>query len=176
MISAQCPECRSGVNSNKRGCGSLVKAQASARVDVPTARVFPAWTMESNMSAIFCWNAWICAPQATDRDPQSSNVTAWICTCQATDRDPQSFNVNAWICTCQANDSDLESVSIKRKVNAWICAQSTTDRDLETKKCMLGYAHRGQPTMILHSVKKSVRSVTSVIPMRIYCFGIKINS
>ena len=30
------------------------QAQASARVDVPTARVFPAWTMESNMSASFC--------------------------------------------------------------------------------------------------------------------------
>ena len=27
-------------NSNKRGCGSLVKAQASARVDVPTAPFF----------------------------------------------------------------------------------------------------------------------------------------
>ena len=27
------------VNSNKRGCGTLAQAQASARVDVPTARV-----------------------------------------------------------------------------------------------------------------------------------------
>ena len=112
MISAQCSECQSNVNSNKRGCGPPVKAQASARVDVPTARVFPAWTMESNMSASFCVNAWICAPQATDRDPQS-------------------FNVNAWICAQRATDRDLESVF---NVNAWICAQSATDRDLETKK------------------------------------------
>ena len=34
------PECQSNVSSNQRGCGSPVKAQAqaSARVDVPTAR------------------------------------------------------------------------------------------------------------------------------------------
>ena len=38
---------------------------------MPTARVLPAWTMESNMSASFCVNAWICAPQATDRDLES---------------------------------------------------------------------------------------------------------
>ena len=47
-------ECQSGVNSNKRGCGSPVKAQASARVDVPTERVFPVWTKESNTCASFC--------------------------------------------------------------------------------------------------------------------------
>ena len=88
------------------------QAQASARVDVPTARVFPVWTKESNTSASFCVNAWICAPQATDRDPQS-------------------FNVNAWICTCQATDRGLESVFVKRKVNARICAHQSTDRDLE---------------------------------------------
>ena len=34
------PECQSDVNSNKRGCGTLVKAQAPARVDVPTALFF----------------------------------------------------------------------------------------------------------------------------------------
>ena len=54
VISAQCPECQSGANSNKRGCGPPVKAQATARVDVPTARVFPAWSKESNTSASFC--------------------------------------------------------------------------------------------------------------------------
>ena len=32
----------------------FVKAQATARVDVPTARVFPVWTKESNTSASFC--------------------------------------------------------------------------------------------------------------------------
>ena len=75
-------------NSNKRGCGSPAQAQASARVDVP---VFPAWTMESNMSASFCVNAWICAPQATDRDPQKFNVNAWKCARLATDRDLQTI-------------------------------------------------------------------------------------
>ena len=54
VISAQCSECHSGANSNKRGCGPPVKAQATARVDVPTARVFPAWPKESNTSASFC--------------------------------------------------------------------------------------------------------------------------
>ena len=43
-------ECHKDVNSNKLGCGSPVKAQATARVDVPTGRVFPVWTMEANMS------------------------------------------------------------------------------------------------------------------------------
>ena len=173
MISAQCPECQSDVNSNKRGCGSPAQAQASARVDVPTARVFPAWTMESNMSASFCVDAWMCAPQATDRDPQSFNVNAWKCARRTTDRDPESFCVNDWICTCQATDRDLQSVSVKRKVNARICAQSTTDRDLETKKWMLGYVHRGQPTMILHSIKICIICNVCNFFMQIYCFGIK---
>ena len=77
VISAECPECRSDVNSNKRkhGCGTQTQAQASERVDVPTARVFPAWTMESNMSASFCTNAWICGCQATDRDLE--RVSTW---------------------------------------------------------------------------------------------------
>ena len=80
MISAQCPECQSDVNSNKRGCGSPAQAQATAREDVPTARVFPAWTKESNMSASFRANAWICVHQSTDRDLESFNVNdAWIC-------------------------------------------------------------------------------------------------
>ena len=97
VISAQCPECQSDVNSNKRGCGTNAQAQASARVDVPTARVFPAWTMESNMSASFCTNGWICACQATDRDLESvfvkRKVNAWICAQSATDRDLESFNL-----------------------------------------------------------------------------------
>ena len=73
MISAQCSECQSDVSSNKRGCGSPVKAQAqaSARVDVLTARVFPVGTLESNMSASFNVNAWICTQRATDRDLES---------------------------------------------------------------------------------------------------------
>ena len=87
VISAQCPECQSDANSNKRGCGTPVKAQASARVDVPTARVFPAWTKESNACASFPANARICVHQSTDRYLESFNVNAWICTCQATDRD-----------------------------------------------------------------------------------------
>ena len=42
--------------SNKRGCGlpAQAQAEATARVDIPTARVFPVWTKESNVSASFC--------------------------------------------------------------------------------------------------------------------------
>ena len=74
-----CYECHSDVNLNKRGCGSPAQAQASARVDVPTARVFPVWTKESNTCASFVANAWICAQSTTDRDLESFNVNAWIC-------------------------------------------------------------------------------------------------
>ena len=52
-------------------------------------------------------------------------ANAWICAPQATDRDLESFFVNAWICTFQATDRDLESVFVKRKVNAWTCACQT---------------------------------------------------
>ena len=83
MISAQCPECQSDVNSNKGGCGTPAQAQ----VDVPTARVFPVWTKESIMSASFRANALICVHQSTDRDLESFNVSAWICVHQSTDRD-----------------------------------------------------------------------------------------
>ena len=137
MISAQCPECQSGVISNKRGCGSPAKAQATARVDVPTARVFRVWTKESNTCAVqvFVANAWICTCQATDRDPESFNVNAWICAQRGTDRDLESVfvkrKVNAWICARHSTDRDLESVF---NVNARICARQATDRDLETKK------------------------------------------
>ena len=38
--------------------------------------------------------------------------------------------------------------------NAWICAQRATDRDLESFFLrMLGYAHSGQPTVILRQRK-----------------------
>ena len=67
------------------GCGTPAQAQASARVDVPTARVFPAWTKESNACASFRANAWICVHQSTDRDLESFNVNAWIRACQTTD-------------------------------------------------------------------------------------------
>ena len=44
------------------------------------------------MSAIFCWNAWTCACQATDRDLESvfvkRKVNAWIGTPRSTDHDP----------------------------------------------------------------------------------------
>ena len=47
--------------------------------------------MESNMSASFCTNAWLCACQATDRDLESVFVrrkeNAWICAPQSTDHD-----------------------------------------------------------------------------------------
>ena len=94
-ISAQCPECQRDVNSNKRGSRSLVKAQATARVDVPTAPFsFAVRVKESKTSASFCANAWVCACQTTDHDLESSNtmkkVNAWICAAPTTDHDPTS--------------------------------------------------------------------------------------
>ena len=83
-----------------------MKAQASAGVDVPTARVFPAWTMESNMSASFCVHAWTRARRATDRDLESK----------------RSEKANAWTRARRATDRDLESFNVARKVNAWMCA------------------------------------------------------
>ena len=70
-----------------------MKAQASARVDVPTAPFsFAVRTKESNACASFCANAWTRACQATDRDPESvravKKVNAWIRL--TTDRDPAS--------------------------------------------------------------------------------------
>ena len=70
--------------------------------------------------------------------------------------------------TQSRTDRDLKSFN----VNVRICAQSTTDSDLETKKWMLGYANRGQPTMILHSIKISNNCNVCNFFMRIYCFGI----
>ena len=87
-----------------------MKAQATARVDVPTARVFPAWPKESNTSASFCCER--------------------LDMCTAGNRRARR-KVNAWICTCQATDRGLESVFVKIKVNARICAPQATDRDLE---------------------------------------------
>ena len=76
----------------EESCGSLVKVQASAPVDVPT--VPAVWTMESNASASFCANAWTRAGQATDRDLESvravRKMNAWICALLTTDRDPAS--------------------------------------------------------------------------------------
>ena len=46
------------------------------------------------MSASFCVNAWICAPQATDRDLESVFVKR---------------KVNAWICVPSTSDRDLET-------------------------------------------------------------------
>ena len=72
--------CTGDVNSNKRGCGTPAQAQSSARVDVPTARVFPAWTKESNARASVRVNAWICACQATDRDLEFLRECLDVCT------------------------------------------------------------------------------------------------
>ena len=103
---AQCPECQSDANSNKHGCGTPAQAQASARVDVHTARVFPAWTTESNMSASFRANAQICVHQSTDRDLESFNVNAWICAQSTTNRDFETEKVNAWIRAPLSTDHD----------------------------------------------------------------------
>ena len=96
--------------------GSLVKAQASARVDVPTALFFSAVrTKESNTCASFCANAWLCACQATDRDLERVSAVKIM---------------NAWMCALLTTDCDLDSSSATKKVSAWICALLTTDHDL----------------------------------------------
>ena len=50
--------------------GSLVKAQASARLDVPTSSFFAVRTKAFNTCVqVFVYeNAWICARPTTDRD------------------------------------------------------------------------------------------------------------
>ena len=56
--SEQYPECQSDVNSDKRGCGSPAKAQAPARVDVPTAFFFCSADQGVQHSVqVFCVNA-----------------------------------------------------------------------------------------------------------------------
>ena len=55
---------------------------------------FSVRTKESNTSASFCANAWICSCQATDRDHERvsavKKMNAWICALPTTDRDPAS--------------------------------------------------------------------------------------
>ena len=113
MIFAQCSECQRGENSNKHGSGSPVKAQASARVDVPTV--------------LFFFSA----------DQGVQHVCKFLCECldtctRATDRDLESSSgrrkANAWIRGRQATDRDLASKRCE-KVNAWICAPPTTNHD-----------------------------------------------
>ena len=118
----QCSECHKDVNSNKRGSGSLVKAQATARVDVSTANTCASFGCE-------CLDMCLADPDL-ECSSTRRRVNAWICARRASDRDLESFNVNAWICTRQSTDGDLESFNM----NAWMFAQSTTDCDLETKK------------------------------------------
>ena len=92
-----------------------MKAQASARVDVPTAPFsFAVRTMESTTCMQVCANAWPCACQATDRDLESKR---------------REENECLDICACLVTDRDLESSSTMKKMNAWICAPPTTDRD-----------------------------------------------
>ena len=72
-----------------------ITSEGTARVDVFTSPFFFAVrTKESNTSANFCANAWICARLTTDRDLDSSNTTkrvnAWICALLTTDHDPAS--------------------------------------------------------------------------------------
>ena len=61
-------------NSNKRGCGPPVKAQATARVDVPQPACFPHGPRSPTRVQVFVTNAWICAQRATDRDLESSST------------------------------------------------------------------------------------------------------
>ena len=115
MISAWCPERQSDLNSNKRGCGTPAQAQASARVDVPTAPFsFAVRNKESNTCASFCADAWMRACQATDRKLERVSAVK---------------KVNAWTCALLTTDRDLECSSTMKKVNAWICAPPSTDHD-----------------------------------------------
>ena len=73
VISAQCLECERDVKSNKRGCGTLVKAQAPARVDVHTAFFsFAVRAKESNTCA--CGDQ----PIVILRGSDVKKVNAWI--------------------------------------------------------------------------------------------------
>ena len=63
----------SGTDGDGRSCSSLVKAQASARVDVPTAPLFFCSTdqgVQHVCTSFFFFNekAWICARSTTDED------------------------------------------------------------------------------------------------------------
>ena len=85
----------SGTDGDRRRAVDRVKAQASARVDVPTAPFsFAVLIKESNACTSFCANAWTCACQATDRDPGRvsavKKMNAWTCALLTTDRDPAS--------------------------------------------------------------------------------------
>ena len=74
---------QSGTDGQGRSCGSLVNAQASARMGAPTAHhFFAVRTKESNTCASHCVNAQICARRTTHRDLESQRqdkVNAWIC-------------------------------------------------------------------------------------------------
>ena len=57
---------------------------------------FAVRTTESNRSASFCANAWICACQATNRDLESVGASfcanAWTRARRTTDHDPANVN------------------------------------------------------------------------------------
>ena len=82
-----------------RGCGSLAQAQASARVDVPTA-ILPfsvVWTKESNTCVQVFWKNGICARRTTDRDldnQRHEKFNTWLVVC-TTDNPP-------WSCQCHS--------------------------------------------------------------------------
>ena len=168
MTFAQCPECQSDASSNKRGCGTLAQAQAPARVDVPTARVFPAWTNESNACASFRANAWISVHQSTDRDPESFNVNAWICACQATDRD---LETKKWMLGYEHGRQP--TVILREFQREYLNRQPTVIlREFQRGEKMLEYVRRGQPTMILHSIK--ICNICDVISFGFIVFAINL--
>ena len=81
--------------AQRRDCGWLAKAHASARVDVPTVHFYLQCGPRSPTRAqVFCAHAWKCACPATDRDLECvsavKKVNAWICAPRTTDHDPAS--------------------------------------------------------------------------------------
>ena len=78
----------------EESCGSLVKAQASARVDVPTAPLFCSADGPRSPPRVYKFfvyqEFWICARPTTDRDLESQRhekVDAWICARPTTHHD-----------------------------------------------------------------------------------------
>ena len=80
------------LSSNKCGCGSLVKAQATARVGrAHSPRVSCVDQGVQHVCKFLLRMLGYVLHRQTDRDPQSFNVNAWICAQRATDRDLESF-------------------------------------------------------------------------------------
>ena len=114
----------SRTDGDGRSCGSHVKAQASARVDVPTAPHYVAVrTKESNSCVqVFQENAWICARPTTHRDLESQ----------------RHEKVNAWIWARPTTHHDLESVIPDKKKERE--REREREREMQLCNCRKNFA------------------------------------